>query len=182
MSWPRGGCALKKGFDLLIEAFGAIAARHPGWSVAVYGEGDERARLEALVARLRLEQQVSLPGLTQTLRQQMAEAAVFCLPSRYEGFPNVLCEAMAEGAAVVAFDCPDGPSDIIQQEINGVLVPPGRIDALADALEALMMDQEKRERLGTEARQVSRDFSHGAIMNKWNDLISNVQDSSCVES
>lgn len=164
----------QKGFDLLIKAFAETTKDQPGWNLRIHGEGEMRQNLEQLIQQLDMKQQISLPGTTRDLARQMADCAIFALPSRYEGFPNVLCEAMAEGAAVVATDCQDGPSDIIVSKKNGLLVESGNIQELTKGLKILMHDSHMRTRLGAEAQKVSDRFSLQAVLHLWNQLIRKV--------
>jgi len=100
----------------------------------ILGEGEERPKLEALVRELRLEEDVALPGFVDNPYKYMKRAAVFVLSSQWEGFGNVLVEAMACGCPVVATDCPSGPAEILENGKWGRLVPPGDPEALAKAI------------------------------------------------
>lgn len=151
-----GRLSREKGFDILIRAFALLASRHPQWNLHIHGEGPQLGALEALVRSLRLTDRVALPGWVPDLAARMAQARIFVLASRWEGFPNALCEAMAAGLACVAADCPGGgPAAIIRQEKDGLLVPPDDVPALAGALDRLVSDQELRARLGLGHRRLA---------------------------
>lgn len=136
-SGPRilsvGNLKPSKNFALLIEAF-ARAARQRAMTLAIVGEGPLRPRLEAQVAALGLDGRVLLPGFTETPGDWYRDADLFALSSDYEGFGNVLVEAMHCGLPVVATDCPYGPREALGQGQWGRLVPPNEPDALADAI------------------------------------------------
>jgi glycosyltransferase involved in cell wall biosynthesis len=163
-----------KGFDLLIDAFARVAARHPLWRLVILGEGPARADLAVLIEARGMQTRVSMPGFTPTPRAVMREADLFVLSSRYEGMPNALIEAMSEGLACVSFDCQTGPGELIDHGINGWLVPPEDTTALAGALEVLMADDSLRARLGTRAREVRETHSEQAILPLWSALLTEV--------
>ncbi|HHX87771.1 MAG TPA: glycosyltransferase, partial [Firmicutes bacterium] len=100
----------------------------------ILGEGPQREALEQLIHSLGLGDQVQLPGFVNNPYRYMAQAAVFVLSSRREGFGNVLVEALAAGAPVVSTDCPGGPAEILEQGRYGRLVPVGDLDRMAEAV------------------------------------------------
>jgi glycosyltransferase involved in cell wall biosynthesis len=157
----------QKGFDLLISAFARCAPDHPDWSLVIAGEGARRRELEAQVAEADLEDRVRLPGSVQDTESLLAASDLFVLSSRFEGFPNVLLEAMAVGLPTIAFDCDSGPAEIIRTDIDGVLVPAGEVDRLVQEMNRLMGDDSERVRLGREAEAVTRRFSLTRIMQLW---------------
>jgi glycosyltransferase involved in cell wall biosynthesis len=161
----------QKGFDLLLRAFAEIATEHPEWTLTIWGEGEERGRLEALCAQLALLEQVQLPGLTELPGQWVEEAEVFVLSSRFESFGNVVTEAMVAGLPVVAFECPWGPGDIIRDGEDGLLVPPEDVGALAAAMRRLIVDPELRRRLGEAGARNVRRFQKEMIVAQWDALI-----------
>ncbi|MBB5714286.1 glycosyltransferase family 4 protein [Sphingomonas aerophila] len=161
----------QKGFDLLIRAFGAVADKHPDWRLRIWGEGEMRPLLEAEVAEGRLGERVDLPGNSNGPAEWIGDAGAFVLSSRYEGFTNVLGEAMAAGLPAVSFDCDYGPAVLIRDEVDGLLVEPGDVAALGRALDRLMGDAALRARLGQAARTSAQRFAPARITAEWDKLL-----------
>lgn len=127
-----------KGFEELIDAFALLRDRGRDVRLLILGEGPDRAKLEAQVARLGLGDRVRLPGHTLNPLRYFARADVFALSSRVEGMPNVLVEAMMCGCTVVATDCPTGPRELLQEGRYGYLVRPRDPAAIADGIVAAL--------------------------------------------
>lgn len=163
-----GRLEIQKGFDLLLQAFKVIHDKYPEWELIIWGEGSQRPVLEALRNQLNLRSRVHLPGLTKNVYQALSEGSIFVLSSRFEGFPNSLCEAMAIGLPVVAFDCGSGPIDIIRPEIDGLLVPAQQVESLANAILKLARNVKLREQYGNRAKEIVDRFSLAKILDKWN--------------
>jgi len=161
----------QKGFDMLIEAFRKATASHSDWKLEIVGEGTQRRNLESMIDAAGLHGRILLQGITKNPAMVMRNADIFVLSSRYEGFPNVLCEAMACGAPCISFDCDSGPSEIIRDGVDGVLVPRNDIEALTKALQRLMSNELERLRLGLVAPEVIQRFSVERIMELWSTLL-----------
>lgn len=161
----------QKRFDLLIGAFARVAAAHPDWRLAIYGEGPNRAGLARQIEGVGLTGRVCLAGWTEALPERLAEGDFFVLSSAYEGFGNVIAEALAVGLPVVSFDCPSGPSDIIRHEVDGLLVPPLDVAALAAAMDLLMADEALRARLAARAPEALERFSLARTLGLWDWLL-----------
>jgi glycosyltransferase involved in cell wall biosynthesis len=161
----------QKGYDLLIPAFGQVAARHPEWRLRIFGGGQERATLEALVDELGLAGAVSLEKPAADLAAEMERASIYVLSSRFEGLPLVLLEAMSKGMAVVSFDCPTGPADVVDDHVNGLLVPPKDVDALAAGMSELIEDAELRRRCAAAAVETAREYTMDHVGPQWEALL-----------
>jgi len=142
----------QKGFDLLIAAFAQIADRYPDWRLQIWGEGPDRGVLEAQVGALGLEGRVILPGISKRPGSWIVSTTIFVLSSRYEGWPNVLAEALGAGLPAVAFDCDFGPAELIVTGDNGVLVEAEDICTLAYTISQLIDCPDVRRQLGEKAR------------------------------
>ena len=163
-----GTKAHQKGFDRLMPVFAELGRRSPNLHLALLGLApgryhgrDQQAELrQALADSPDLQQRLLLPGVSGSMARWYARATVFVLPSRYEGFPNVLLEAMAAGCACIASDCLTGPSDLIRHGENGLLLPPqATTDAWVDAIETLLIDPDYRRRLGARAATVRERYA-----------------------
>lgn len=161
----------QKGFDLLVPVFGNLAQRHKEWSLMILGDGSERDALQRKAEECGLSGRVYLPGNVKNVHSLLAKGDLFVLSSRYEGFPNALCEAMACGLPAVSFDCPTGPRDIIRHGIDGLLIPGEDASALEEGLSDLMSDKEMREKMGAKAREVVDRFSPEKVMKMWEELV-----------
>lgn len=167
-----GRLVRQKGFDILLEAFSRCAERHSDWSLVILGEGPERASLQAYAASLGIADRVRLAGQCQEPATILKSVDLFVLSSRYEGFPNALLEAMACELPVVSTDCSGGgPREIIRDGVDGILVPPENVAALADAMDRLMANASERRRLGTSALTVIERFSIKRIMTMWDEAV-----------
>lgn len=165
----------QKGFDILLEAFARARTSFPDWSLFIIGEGPLRQSLEARSQQPDLQGSVTFTGRLDTPSSILEISQLFVLSSRYEGFPNALTEAMAMGLPVISTDCPTGPREIIQNGINGLLVPPQDPNALATAMQRLMADPSERARLGHEAEQIIERYSLERIIGQWEVLLTELQ-------
>ena len=169
-----GRLSIEKGYDLLIKAFAKISDNHLDWDLVIAGTGNQQDEIEKLIDELGLSERVQLLGWTNKPTEILQRSDLFVLPSRYEGFPNALLEAMAHGLAVISFDCPSGPRAIIRDDVDGILVPPEDVDALVESMNSAMSDEALRNRLGEKAREVSDRFGVEAYFEKWEEVLDHV--------
>ena len=142
----------------MIRAF-ASRATPPDMSLVILGEGPERANLERLARDCGVQDRVQLPGFVANPWAYFARAAVFVCSSRWEGFGNVIIEAMASGAPIVATDCDFGPREIVRDGESGLLVPVENVDAIGKAVASVLDDRGLAMRLAAGARRRACDFA-----------------------
>lgn len=143
-----------KGFDRLVSVFARLG--DIGWKLVFAGSDDGDARLRSQVAALGLSERVEFRGAVRDMDSLYAESGIFCLPSRSEGFPNALAEAMMAALPCVCFNIVAGPRDLIENGVSGFLVPDGDLDGMAAVLRSLTSNPSQREFVGANAMVASR--------------------------
>lgn len=166
-----GRLTQQKGFDLLIRAFVRVHRDHPDWQLHIYGSGSHRGALAQLVDELALGDVVTLKGFTSRLPEAFASASVFAFSSRFEGFGLTLVEAMAAGLPLVTFACRQGPREIVEDGVSGILVPPRDVAEMGAQLSALLGDEPRRRALGAAALERAAHFSPAAVGTQWEDFL-----------
>ncbi|WP_369244755.1 glycosyltransferase family 4 protein [Streptomyces sp. R41] len=153
-----------KRYDLLIEAFAVVAAERPDWQLRIYGRGEQHDRLRQLIADLGLWNNVFLMGAVAPMEAEWVKGSIGAAASSFEPFGMTIVEAMRCGLPVVSTDCPYGPGEIIQDGVDGRLVPVGDRDALGAALLELVRDDDRRRDTGRAALENARRFSPGPVV------------------
>ena len=164
----------QKHFDLLLQAFSTLKDNHPEWTLTILGEGKLRAQLEDLRDHLGLKDRVYLPGVVKNPHDFLRQADIFVMSSRFEGFPNAICEAMACGLPVISTDCPSGPREIIREGVDGNLVPTEDVLALSNAMQNLMLNESLRNHLAQNALEITDRFGLERIMAMWDKILQEV--------
>lgn len=185
-----GRLMVNKGFNGLIDVFRQVKQAFPEYKLVILGEGDDRENLNWQIKACGLKDSVLLPGFIRSPHATLAKSSLFILPSRCEGYPNALIEAMALGLPCVSFDCPSGPSEIIEHNVSGMLLPNQDYDLLQKTIVTLLADKAKREFLGCRAREaIARLCNPGVIMRQWDSLAETlleneetVADSRCISA
>jgi glycosyltransferase involved in cell wall biosynthesis len=167
----------QKGFDILIESFLRVAHEFPIWDVVIFGEGSDRSALLTQIQAYGLENRVKLMGISRDVASEMVRAHIIAFPSRYEGFPNALAEAMAVGLPAIAFNGVSGVEDLIIDDETGLLIdwdqskPESPIPPFVDGLRKLMTEAELRMRLGAGGKIRVQQYSPEIILKQWQQLI-----------
>lgn len=165
----------QKGYDLLLEAWAMVVAQCPDWTLEVYGKKEPVARLEELATKLHVENSVAFFDPIRNIQDKYMEASIYVMSSRYEGFGMVLIEAMACGVPCVSFDCNYGPSDIIQNQVDGTIVPNGDVEALAAAIIDLIKNEDKRSTMAKNAKENVKRFMPENVVKQWDVLFKEIK-------
>jgi len=161
-----GRLTYQKHFDLMIDAFAESKAQE-NCDLIILGEGELRADLEQQISNLDLKGKVHLPGRLKNPFNYMKNAEFMVLSSRAEGFPMVLIEALSLDCPVVATDCPTGPREIIEKDVNGLLIPMKNKEVLTQSIDTLFFDQALRQSFSEKARGSVNHLSVENICKEW---------------
>lgn len=160
-----GRLSPEKQFNLLIDIFSKTD--HKDWQLWIAGSGPEMAALQNQVNNLKLSENIKLLGAQKNIKQFYQRSKIFALTSRTEGYPNALCEAMANGCACISFDCDTGPSEIIINNINGLLIENGNVIEFQKQLQSLITDDNKIASLSFEALKIRKSLNIKNITEQW---------------
>lgn len=167
-----------KNQPMLIKAFIEVHKKHPDYMLRIYG-GDSfdgtKEILESVIRENHAGEYVKLMGASDSLEKELPDAAVFAFSSDWEGLPNALLEAMALGLPIVATDCPcGGPRTVMEDGVNGLLIPIKNQKALEDGINRLIENPDYAEQLGEKAREISKITNAEAIFVQWRDYIEEI--------
>jgi len=160
----------QKGFDLLIESWVEVYSKYPNWRLDIFGEGSKKETLQKMINENNLNQVIRLKGITRNVQDELLTSDFYVMSSRYEGLPMVLLESIANGVPLVSFDCPTGPSEIIENNDCGVLALNGNINDLSQKIIYMVESVDKRKEMSAVAIEKSKKYSIELIMSQWEDL------------
>jgi len=167
-----GRLSWQKNYQALISAFTQLAPGFPDWDLIIVGEGEQRAELETIIHENELADRILLPGSTSNVSSHYTSAHLFCLPSRWEGFPNALAEAQTHGLPAVGFKNCAGVNELILDGQTGLLAAGnGESANLAATLAKLMNDAEMRREMGDKGRKATEKFAPNLIIDKWETML-----------
>lgn len=167
-----GRLAEQKNFSMLISAFAGFSKVYPEYVLEIYGVGELRLSLEKLAVELGIDEKIRFKGYVPNVAKSIRDAAMFVLPSNYEGISNAMTEAMALGLPVICTDCPvGGASMIIEDGVNGFLVPVGDVDALERAMERVILDKALAKRVSIASMKLPQQYSAVLIGRRWESIV-----------
>lgn len=160
----------QKGFDMLIKAWSKVDA--PGWKLRIIGDGSKKNENKQLALSLGVSETIEFRDATPKIAEEFQNASCFVLSSRFEGLVLVLIEAKMMGLPCISFDCPNSPAEIIHNGVDGILVPPEDIEALAVAITSTLRDITQLKQMGTSARKdAMKRYSSEAVAFRWNKIL-----------
>jgi len=168
-----GRLAPSKGFDLLIEAFKIFSEKNNEWKLTLVGDGKCRYELEEKIKNYSLCDRIKITGFTDNVEEYLINASVFLMPSKIEGFGNVIIEAFEVGLPIIAWDAP-AMNELIEDRKDGILVTPYNISLYADEMLKLALNENERKRMSLNAIEKAKDFSIESIAAQWEKLFEEV--------
>ena len=158
----------QKNHSVLVESFARLSHQYPNWQVKIFGEGELREELTSQIHKLKLQNRILLVGNTDDIYEQYRKAHIFAMPSKFEGFPMTLGEAMAHGLPSVGFDNARGVNYLVQHEYNGLLADGSNpVESLAACLEKLIVNAEMREKLGRNGIETAKLYTPEKVYDLW---------------
>lgn len=158
-----------KGYEYTIDCADVILRRNPEWQWDIYGDGSQRTELQESISHKGIER-LTLKGNVADIDKRYAEYAFLVMTSRYEGLPLSLLEAQTSLLPIVSFDCPTGPSEIIEDGVNGFVVPLFDVDALIQKIQRLIDSQEERISFSEHSQDKLCFYEKARVMRLWNEL------------
>ncbi|MBQ4801999.1 glycosyltransferase family 4 protein [Aquimarina sp. MMG015] len=169
-----GKHSFQKGYDRLLKSWKQVVSKYPDWTLDIYGTISESEGLAVLAENLDITKTINFYPPVKNIAEKYEQASIYTMSSRFEGFGMVLTEAMAYGVPCISFDCPYGPSDIITDTENGLLIENGDVDAFAKGIITLIENEEKRKSMGLKAKEAVKKYLPETIAEEWNQLFSNL--------
>ena len=167
-----GRLSEQKNHKLLIDAFFKISKKYPDYCLKIYGDGLLEAKLKRHISNLKLSDRVYLLGRVNDVKEAIYESALFVLSSNFEGMPNALLEAMSIGLPCISTDCRvGGPSELIENRENGILVPVGDADKMAEMIDTLLSDYYLADKISQNANKIYERFSMKNVIDEWENFI-----------
>jgi glycosyltransferase involved in cell wall biosynthesis len=161
----------QKGLDVLIKAVAHISDQIPDWRVEIVGDGPIEDVLKRFAGKRGVAEKFKFCGYQENVDNYYRYASIFALPSRYEGTPNALIEAMTFGLPAIVSDSSPGPLELVNHGLNGLVFPSEDAQSLASAILLLTENEEMRIAMGSASREISNKFSSEEVFRQWDKII-----------
>ncbi|MGL4904470.1 MAG: glycosyltransferase, partial [Cetobacterium sp.] len=164
----------EKGYDILIDIWKNVEKVNKEWVLEIYGDGELKEEYEYKIKKLKLKN-IFLKTSVKNVKEKLLESSMYVMSSRREGLPMVLLEAMTCGLPLISFNCKSGPAELIQENVNGFLIPLFDIQKFSERILELIQNEDKRQEMGIQSKILSNNFKEDKIMNKWRDLFEKLE-------
>lgn len=169
-----GRFSYEKGFDRLVEMASLMRDSFLGWKIMLFGNGALEADLREQIDEKGLSDYIVVNDVVKDIQKEYLNSSIYLMTSRFEAFPMVLLEAKSCGLPVVAYDCPEGPREIIKNGYDGFLIEDGNAESMVEKLSLLMFNDKLRMEIGLNARNSVADYRDEEIKDKWNHLLHSI--------
>ena len=169
-----GRLTYQKGFDLLCEVANNVLKENKQWKWTILGDGEDKEKLQAKIREYGLEDRLILKGNVSNIEDYYKNSSLYVMTSRFEGLPMTLLEAKTYKLPIVSFNCLTGPSEIVKNNVNGLLINPENVEAMSDKLNILLKDEEKLKEFSNNAQIDIEKFELKPIIEKWDNILLNL--------
>jgi glycosyltransferase involved in cell wall biosynthesis len=163
-----------KGFDRLLKAWAIVEKQQPDWTLAIYGDGDNSSYVKLRDELCIDASRCQLHGATSNIQEEYRASSIYVLTSRFEGLSMAMLEAISCGLPLVAFACPCGPRDVVEDGVNGFLVENGDVEKLAERMIEVMQSPERLRQMGKAAQEKSKEYQIEKLALRWKQLFENI--------
>lgn len=169
-----GRISYEKGFDRLVDMAKLMKNSTSEWRIKIFGNGNCEEDIRKAIKEHELTDFIVMSGAVKDIEKEYLKADIYLMTSRFEAFPMVLLEAKACGLPVVTYDCPEGPGQIVKDGYDGYLIEDGNAASMVEKLRLLMLDNELRRKMSTNARESVVKYKDELVVEKWNSLFDNL--------
>ena len=169
-----GRLTYQKGFDLLCEVANNVLKENKQWKWTILGDGEDKEKLQAKIREYGLEDRLILKGNVSNIEDYYKNSSLYVMTSRFEGLPMTLLEAKTYKLPIVSFNCLTGPSEIVKNNVNGLLINPENVEAMSDKLNILLKDEKKLKEFSNNAQIDIEKFELKPIIEKWENVLINL--------
>lgn len=169
-----GRLTYQKGFDLLCEVANNVLKENKQWKWTILGDGEDKEKLQAKIKEYGLEDRLILKGNVSNVEDYYKNSSLYVMTSRFEGLPMTLLEAKTYKLPIVSFNCLTGPSEIVKNNVNGLLINPENVEAMSNKLNILLKDEKKLKEFSNNAQIDINKFELKPIIEKWDNILLNL--------
>ena len=169
-----GRLTYQKGFDMLCEVAKDVLKDNPEWKWIILGDGEDKEELESKITEYNLKGKLILKGNVSNVEEYYKNSSLYVMTSRFEGLPMTLLEAKSHKLPIVSFNCLTGPSEIVENNVNGLLINPENVKVMSDKLNSLLKDEKRLKEFSNNAQINIEKFKLKPIIEKWENILINL--------